>query len=473
MSPFDKAVSRLNSGNVNSLWELAALLAVLEYFGSHSLDLFPEMHYERPRLFCEAILASKATFWHHREYSADDFIKLINWSGEGLLDPRIEQIQHGRERKEMLFDLTRAAARWANIQIRYQDLWNGDLGRCFALYDVVSSKGHFRDEQTADLVKRVRARIDAFLGCSLTELLAVYAKVGLWQRQLYENLVHRLDLNPKCRPTLKRERLQRLRAVLCGLFECRQLLHPLISFTRSDVLELGSNVVRPEAFTAFRQCFCADTRTLRSLRARPAYSAGRECWHVSPLERYPVVQMQGLPRQATRYVVPNYRFYLRSLPAALDYTLLASLDAEYNQFRGAIFEAYIGMMLREMYPNSICLPEREYARVRAKKMKGPDIAFVEAIGEPLLLFEVKARRLRADTRSEMDNSSIDHNLADVYAALRRLPGKATDLFEGVCEYSEITDVLKTSSRDQAIGLCILPNVPFAINELTYYTREPW
>ncbi len=178
--------------------------------------------------------------------------------------------------------------------------------------------------------------------------------------------------------------------------------------------------------------------------------------------------MQGLPGEASRYVVPNFRFFLRSLPAVLDYTLLETLDAEYDQFRGAVFEAYVAMMLHDMYPGSIALPERGYARIKAMAKKGPDVAFVEALGEPLLLFEVKARRVRADTRSEMDDDSIDHNLADVYAALRRLPTKATDLFQGISEYSEMTGALQATSRAQSIGLCILPDAPFAINELTYH-----
>jgi len=470
-SSFGKAVTRLNSGNLNELWELAALLSVLEYYGCHALDLFPELHFERPRLFCEAILASKSSFLHHRVYTPDDFIKVINWSDDGLMDKRFSQIESGRDRKTMLFDVTRALARMANIQMRYQDTQAGDQGRIVALYDVIPATGVFRDEATASLVKRVKRKIDDTLGCSILELLRVYAKAGLWQRNLYDNLNLALNLNLEQQFTRKQDRLHRLRAVLSRLFGLRPAMSPIISFTQQDLLKLAVGGDREAALDAFRACFCASTQPLRSLLSLPAYSTGEECWHLSPLERFPVVEMQVMHREHPRFAIPNFRFYLRSLPAALDYTLLESLDEEYDQFRGAVLEAYVARLLQDEFPGSIVAPERAYSRAKGKTVRGPDVAFVEAVGEPLLLIEVKARRVLAATRSQMDDDSIDLNLADALSALRRLPSKASDFFRHLEEYSELDQALRATTREQTIGVCVLPDVPFGINELMYYRAD--
>jgi len=140
---FDDAVRRLNSGNINELWELCALISVLEYYGGTRLKLFPELHYEHPRLFCEAILKSKASLHRHRQYTPEEFIAILNWSQEGLYDPRVEELGGTGTSQELQFQLIRTVSRWANIQMRFQNVQNGALGRTLALWVDAGSGLHF------------------------------------------------------------------------------------------------------------------------------------------------------------------------------------------------------------------------------------------------------------------------------------------------------------------------------------------
>jgi hypothetical protein len=465
---FDDAVSRLNSGNSNELWELAALLTVLEYYGSSQLDLFPALHPERPRLLCDAILRSNASFHRHRAYAPREFVDIINWSSEGLLDPRIEAIGSGRPRDEMLFDLTRAIARWGNIQIKYQDVQNADVGRAIALYEVLPETAHFRDSQTADLVHRVRVEISGYLGCRVPELLLVYTKAGLRSRWLFERVASAVKLAMPGALKSEQDQLVRLSAILQWLYSERSRLSPSVSFTAEELRNLWGVQSRPEAVSAFLKCWSSDTRTLRSLLDLPAYAAGSGSWRLSPLERYPVLQLDRLsPKQAPSFVVPNFRFYLCSMPRPLDYALQEGLGDEYNQFRGAVYEEYVAEMLGEEYPGALVISERSY-RPRKVEAKGPDVVFVEAIGEPLILVEVKARRVSAKSRSDMDDEALDANLEDAYSALGKLASKADDLFAGLEEYAEVKPFAAGTSRDATLCVCVLPDTPFAVNELTHY-----
>jgi len=465
---FDDAVTRLNSGNSNELWELAALLSVLEYYGSSELDLFPALHPERPRLFCDAVLRSRASIHRDRQYRPSEFVSILNWSGEGLLDPRIEAIRSGRPREEMLFDLTRFFARWGNIQIRYQEIENADVGRAIALYHVLPERGTFRDEPTALLVKRIRDGICSFLGCSIPEFLLVYVKVGLRCWHLFQQVKQALPAGMATSCSTGHKQLERLSAILQWLYVSRSSFSSSISFSAEGLAEIWGVHASPEAITAFLDCWSAQTQVLRSLLASPAYSAGSGSWCLSPLERYPVVRLDRLSQASVqRFLVPNLRFYLRSMPGVLDYALQESLGDEYNQFRGAVYEEYVTGMLREEYPHSLAIPERSYTP-RKSEAKGPDVVFVEEAGEPLILLEVKARRVGAKTRSDMDDQSLDANLQDAYAALRRLPGKADDLFAGLDEYEEVRLLASKTTRASTLCVCVLPDTPFAVNELTHY-----
>jgi hypothetical protein len=465
---FDDAVSRLNSGNSNELWELAALVSVLEFFGSSELDLFPALHFERPRLFCDAILKSRASVDRHRQYLPTEFVDILNWSGENLNDPRMESIGRAQSQEEMLFQLMRAVARWANIQIRYQDIANGDVGRTIALYETLPEAGRFRDESTGHLVQEVRDKIHSFLGCSIPDLVLIYALVGLGCRQLFERLKRALRASMTAALAGEVKQTKRLSAILQWMCATRSQISPAISFTARRLSELGGPQVRSEAVDAFLRCWSSETRTLRSLLESPAYAAGSGSWRLSPLERYPIVQLdKSSPTATPSFVVPNYRFYLCSIPRALDYTLQTNLGEEYNQFRGAVYEEYVARMLREKYPRALVIPERPYA-LRRSETRGPDVVFVEAPGEPLILLEVKARRVSARARSDMDDDSLDANLQDAYAALNRLPSKADDLFAGISEYSELEPYAGRTSRHATLCVCVLPEAPFAINELTYY-----
>lgn len=457
---FHDAVSRLNSGNSVELWTVAALLSTLEYFGAQPLDLFPALSFEDTRLFAEAILQSRASDSRHRIYSTNDLMYVLNNAKDGLLDSQLEGIKSGRERHVQLLEINKVFSRWGALQLEVQRSPASKAGRAIAFFELIPETLARASGAKSDLICEVMYQIREFLGCTATELVNVVFLVSAWYQNVFKRVLQLLDgvRIPRGAPPEKRA-FAALQAILSN----RQSFSDAVTFTVETLLRAAPFNLRPHVVEKVLSLWSRDTAELRGLLSEPAFKAGVDCWHLSPLHRFPIVCLPGDP---LRYVVPNIRLLLQSIFPVLDYSLLESLPSDqYNAFRGAILEEYLFQLMSWAFPLSQLIREREYQVSKKELWRGPDVTFVDASTDTLIVVEAKTRRMRSDTRFQVEDELLDYNLADVHDALVKLPDKVAHLRIGLPAYEDIQPMIDTTRDTDPILVCVLPEAIFLLTRL--------
>jgi len=459
---FEDAVTRLNSGNLAELWTIAALISTLEYFGGERLQLFPALSFEDVRLLAEAILRSRASNYRHRIYSTKDLIYVLNKAKDGLRDAELEGIESGRERQTMLLELNRILSRWGSLQLEVQRSHVATAGRAVAFFDAIPKALADVCRPESDCIRDVYRQIRAFLGCAVPELLKVLFLISAWYLNAYRRQLHILEgiRIPQSSPP-KARAFAALQAILPN----REAMAESVAFTAEALLEAAPFSLESHAIDRVLALWSRGTDELRYLTEEPAFKVGVDCWHLSPLHRYPIVRLEGDP---PRYAVPNLRLLLHSMFAVLDYSLLEALPAdEYNSFRGAVLEEYLFRLMTWAFPAAHLIREREYRPSKKELWKGPDVTFADVDAGTLIAVEAKTRRMGPTTRFQTDDESLDRNLADVHDALLRLPDKITHLRAGLSAYVDFQPMVDATTDTDPILVCVLPE---AIHFLTQLER---
>ena len=460
---FEDAVIRLNSGNSDDLWEMVALISTLEYFGGEQLQLFPALCFEDVRLFSEAILRSRASNSRHRIYSPKDVIYVLNNARDGLRDAELESIESGRERQTMLLELNKILSRRGSLQLEVQRSSAAKAGRAVAFFDVIPRELAETSGPKSDRIQTVYSQIQAFLGCSVTDMLKVLFLISALHKNAYRRELHLLDgvRIPQASPPKTRTS-----AVLEAILANRKAIAESVVFTAGSLIKAAPFRVETHVLDTVLALWSRGTDELRHLMEEQAFQAGVDCWHLSPLHRYPIVRLEGSP---PRYAVPNLRLLLHSVFAVLDYSLLEVLPAdEYNAFRGAVLEEYLFRLMTWAFPAEQLIREREYRPSTKELWKGPDVTFADLEAGTLIVVEAKARRIGPRTRFRTDDESLDRNLEDVHGALVRLPDKITHLRAGLSAYVDFQPMVDATKDTDPILVCVLPE---AIYFLTQIERE--
>src|SRR5690606_1833849 len=123
--------------------------------------------------------------------------------------------------------------------------------------------------------------------------------------------------------------------------------------------ELESN--SPTKIDAFLTTIARETRHLRELTRRAPYDLGFLSYRLSPLERFPIVRVQG--RAASSFVVPSFPYLDRLITELPHYVLQDTADtrSRYHETRGAVQEIFLAELLASQLPHLNCMTERRYA----------------------------------------------------------------------------------------------------------------
>jgi len=285
---FEDAVRRLNSGSLPELWETTALISSLEYFGGETLELFPALSFEDIRLLAEAVIRSRASAERSRIYDGDDLIYVLNNAKDGLRDAELEGIESGQDRQTMLLQLNRIFSRWGALQLEVQKGHAAKAGRALAFFKSIPESLTEGDQAVVNSIQDVYSRIKTFLGCSLPEMVKVLFLVAAWHKIVYQKELQVLSRVQMPRASRPESRVSdALRAILLN----RGTFTGSLAFTAESVTDAASFSVDARAVDRVLALWSRETAELRSLMEEPAFSCGIDCWHLSPLHRYPIVRL--------------------------------------------------------------------------------------------------------------------------------------------------------------------------------------
>lgn len=468
---FEDGVTRLNRRSLHDALTLCSALAALELYSPRDSDVFPMLNLEKSRLFAEAILASNSLAYKDSRLTQEDFRQVINATADAINDPRLlVDIPNHAERSLQLYGASKVFSRMANIQLRAQESsYRTQMGRLLATLEVwPSSNPKAFPDHIRTFACAMPTLVRTILGASITELLLTHTLISIWQRRLSDACWAQVGKHSR---TSDPDSDRRQANLIWQLIETTRGPTNAAVFTSSSISGLAAPNIPAHQVDALLSLEARPIPFTRSVASKdPAYSFGPPGLRLSPLERYPIVDMGVTAGQQT-FLVPNARVHRRALPDILHFALLERMPptsrTDYDHFRGAAQETYITEMLRSQLPDLDVVPECEYKR-HGLMVKGADHTILDKASRALIMVESKARRASAETRFTLEEGTFDLNFADVYKALASLPDKIADVKAGMGDYAAIAGDLSALGDVDCICVCVVGDAVYFINELVRY-----
>jgi hypothetical protein len=412
-------------------------------------------------LFDHAVLASRAADYKADNLTSKDLPYVWNHLTGALDTDELDQAAESADEKVLRFFATRA-----NFQLRFQrGNLREQLGRTFAMYDVMPTENEekLRARHGSNFVN-LPAEIRRRFGLSVQDYLMIGFGVFTLYMGRYDKHFKITDADRKY---MKKEqnvglRGDEARARVFGktIDQAKRTPGGLV-FGAENLIMKGSPTFCAERIGAFLRMVSAPTQKLREMiRDEPVFSQGYLSDRVSPLERYPVVELDR-----NKYTVPNFRYFEHALTGGLRFMLQEVYPKnEFNEMFGSIQEIYVKQMVSERLPWLALIPETEYHRGR-NRCDGPDLAVIDQSRKWLVAMESKAKHTRAGTRLAPASGQLLEDLDQVFDALRKLPTKIRDLYAGLPEYREYQTAVESTRSTTPIcwvvmgeGVHFLPEV---------------
>ncbi len=439
-------VTRLNNKNLLDLWTTSCLISCIDYLEAWSGGfgpLFPMVNLQNLALFDHAVLASRAANYKDDNLTSTDLPYVWNHLTGALETDELNQPAGSVDETVLMFFATRA-----NFQLRFQrGNLREHLGRAFALYDVLPRENdeRLRARHKSNFVN-LPTQIQKEFGLSVRDYLMIGFGVFTLYMDIY-NMHFRITAEERKHIEKAQKagiRGNEARAWVFGkaIDRAKDKRRELV-FRTENLIIPGSLVFCASKINAFLRLVSAPTRKLRDIiRDEPVFSQGYLSDRVSPLERYPVIEIDQ-----NKYTVPNFRYLEHALAGGLRFMLQEAYpNNEFNEIFGSIQEIYITQMISERLPWLVCIPETEYHRGK-NRCDGPDLTVIDGSGKWLVALESKAKHITAATRLAPVSDALLRDLERVFEGLAKLPTKIRDLYAGLAEYRDYqSDIESTRSR---------------------------
>lgn len=422
---FEDALSPLNRFNLTDVWQFCSLLSMADLFGSEDETpsgrraLFPALNSEQIRLFASAVLYSRAADYKTpaQPFRIKQYAQVHNALSDAVgisadlppnLTPEEAAVQffgpllnrqvQAQTANDILFHLARSYALMVDLPRTHRADIERSIGRAGASFDMDTA-------------------LSAAYGLDLERFLHLAFGVMALYRQRNGNV----GMSPPAK------RLASAGASAWSVLEAylveTERRRAEVTFTAADLAIVGTAV----EVEGFLRLTAATTMQLRDALTLPAYQVGGAGLRLSPLERYPIVDLgEG------RYVVPDLATY-GAVIANVPY--LSMLDGEqaqereaYRNQQGAAQELYLQDLVQARLPAIEVIQERIYSMGK-NSWKGPDLTLIEPDGN-VVLVESKARRIQPATRVAPGGEELIRNLDGALSALRLLETKWAHLRQG-------------------------------------------
>jgi hypothetical protein len=457
----EHGASLLNNKNLPVLWSTSAALSVLDLYTpfDSGLSVFPFFNHVKLRMLDQIILQSRSSPDKTGTLDYKTLSMLLNDALDLTYDPdalgEISRASTPQKRTELhrLFSLM------ANTQIAEQEfLVPQRLGRMIAMLEIIPERRSSSiSPEILNHARAVKLKLSSLLGGSIKEVAKVFAAICRYYKLSHRHLEALLPPQSWLTTLDPRDKIVH---ILSELLSIVQRSPYQFTFTSRQLLQIDRSIMET-TLDRFFFLFSRNTEILRATQKRTEYQTGHFSSRLLPLDRYPVIELQNKDNEPIR-VVPNLRVFLKSLPYAIDYSLLEALGDQYSQVRGFLQELYLQVLLEAKLPDLFVIAERPYGK---KERRGPDLTLIERSSRRLILVESKAARMRAGTRTTMSKEDLNGNLKTTYAALGKLPEKLRALYKGLPEYSDVQELIDSTRGNLPLCVVVLSETVYFMSEL--------
>jgi hypothetical protein len=465
---FNMAVSRFNGRNLYDLWSISCLLSCIEYFDSLEGKLnflHPMLYAEKVASFDRAIIDSKAAAYKQKLLTSQELPNIFNSLSEATAARTI--FLEGSD--DRLAKIRRLLSTMAHQQIRlHESLLINRLGRTFAMLHEIPNQ--YCDELRAKQGERyfdLSAVMQAQFGISVVEFFMIGISIMTLIRRRY---TANIAISDELRDYTSRQDtigVYRRAEILGRLIDESRVGRENFSFTASDLVlaELPSQKI--EKVQSFINLVARTTKELRDIaHQQPVYSKGLIPDRLNPLERYPIVRLDG-----DRFIVPNLRYFDGAVTDLLHHIIQERHPAnEYNQLRGYIQEIYFRLYIEDRLPHVRLISEVSYRKSK-NRVEGPDLTLVETDRGKLIAIESKAKRVRVVSRVYPGDNYLLEDLQGAISALEKLQSKIQDLYANLPEYDAYQPLIDKTRQSDPIAVVVLGEGVFFLHEfLNDYLR---
>lgn len=455
------AIGCLNGKSLEDTLELFCFFSCIEFAGGIESPVFPLLNHNKVRLLADALVKSKANWYKDRLIAAKELPALINGANSVPEKDFFSEVTNSdNERHQMLYQMQKCFSRMAYLQIRPQKMPFFLLGQLLATTEALPAQ--YDNESKKPLQESITtfpSKVKEAIGTTVAETISTHIIVISYFNMLGRKI---LDALRKATPKARLNPSQ----------QTKVLIELLSYFTRyQDLFQLHPAQIErafdknaANGIPQYGKIFGRSIRDHRALLSRPEYQIGQEGLRLSSLDRFPLIANE----ETTVWHVPNVRGLYRAAPDILHFTLNEKCRELYETVRGPLLEMYLTKLLKKRAPALTVIPEEKWHTNKGEG-KGPDFVLIEHGSRPIVIgIEVKFRRMVPRTRFELHDEDIVTNYSDIWAAIKKLPNKLSNVMNLKGEYQKHEDSLLRAREYPRFHLGIVGEAPFMFGEISSF-----
>ncbi len=461
---FQFATSLLNNTFLDHSASISSWLSGWDVFLPFDSELGSkaQLNYPHLRLFAAALLASSACETGTKRIQDEDVSRILNNCRDATYDPvagAALRAQAGLPGNQV--ELQRFLSRIMHAQFQATAVDPALLiGRAAFFFDALMKvAGSKLSENQVARASEMLPRIFTHLGASVAQLGRVFLCVVILARDRQETMAHEVErelrIQSKGQPTVH--------AVIRAA--CELSLDPtLASLSPIDLIHKGRGMISASDVAAFLRIFAAGIDRQRQVATAGPFAAGHHSTRLIALERYPVL---GLSTSG-QFMVPNLAIFLKSFFEVLDFYLLESFQGEgptekdrYEAYRGDCMEAFAAWVLEDI----LALPSFRERAYGAPELRGADLTVIEPEAQRLILVEVKAKRMLAQTIASMSTEDLLADLDGPTQAISKGKAKARNLRARLPEFADVQNLIDGTDERNGVFIVVSSNLALGTPEL--------
>ena len=469
---FDVVTTKLSAFNLTDIWSINSLLSVIDNFDNSmggANSFFPVLNYERITMLSKAIIGSNSREYKEKLFDIN-LIPLIfnklsdatltNEFIEGSKDPNFKLLNFMARKAILTYDMQ-------NIDIKH------NIARSYALYEHYPLKlvTELKDKHKSNYIDIPKIFEEKY-GLSIKEYLLIgliiiiryqniYKKYFAINKKFSEEIIERRKKDKEVTQLL----IRNLASIIVDSDESRQSLF----FNPHDLMFKDSSIIDTQKINGFLNLVSKTSKELSILQRIDPYNKGDIVYRLCPLQRYPLIKMNE-----ERYIVPNIGYFISSFTRNIHFILQDLYPAnEFNQTFGSVFEYYINDFVEDRLESLTVIPETKYLKSKNHN-DGPDLCVIDKENTSIIMFEVKSKNLRLDTKLAPLSKDLLVDLDRSFKALKKLPDKYDDLLHGFSEYSEWQkeiDSICHKDKENVYAFSIINHGILLLPDLINYIRE--
>lgn len=461
---FEDAAIHLSKFNSSDLFAVSSLLSCIEYFDTIKENFntfFPIINSKKLSMFDKAILSSNANKENDILFTCDNLSYVFNKLNDAGNTSELDD-----DGSYVNYRILNLFSRISNDQFKFQqhNLFTL-ISRSYALYEHFPkfNKDKLSNKHKSHFVDIPKGFNDKF-GLSIKEYLIISISIYMHYLEKYQSSIEFEDKSKK--EILNKSEKTKFK-VLYGLINNSIYIRLKLFFIPENILIIDNSLISLNEIKKYFELLSKTKKELTILQNKAPFNKGEYTYRVSPLERYPIITIKN---NHTKYIIPNFHYFDSSIENIIHFSLQDLYpNNEFNETFGSIFEDYIIDMIKKSLPEFEIIPEIRYKKSR-NNIDGPDITLIDSNNNALISLEIKSKNVKINTRlNPVENLKDD--LERAFDALKKLPSKIDDLYQGFNEYSEWQEKINSIPKENVFCLIVIFHgvymAPEIVNNVTF------